>query len=467
MAGINAHTSDEERKRRTRRLVLTSAAFGQFAEFYDFVVYAYTASTIAVLFFPAHDDLASLLSTFAVYAVGFGMRPFGGLLFGHLGDRVGRRGVLAAIILLMGGSTALIGVLPTHDRIGIWAPVLLVLARLVQGLSVGGEAIGSNALVAEHAPPGRRGAYVAFGYAWGVVPAVFAAFFVLGLKNGLGADTFASWGWRIPFLLGGVIALIGIFMRRSLAESPAFESVQHSDRVSKAPLLEAFKYPRSLGFAFAIATLSGLGFYSLTGFYPSYLTVSVKMGTTAALASNGIALVVMFVAMPLSGALSDRIGRRPILTIGAGASAVVAYPASLLVTTGSFIGATLGQALLAAALGVFFGAIGIVWLELFPTRARFSGAAMALNAAYVAFGGSAPYFSTWLVDHTGSLQAPNVYLAILAAVVFVVTFFIPETLRSSLVKEEDAGRDSSIVSGTDGGRRDLAPDLGTPQQEGV
>ncbi|XVQ07711.1 MFS transporter [Spirillospora sp. CA-255316] len=439
MSDITKQSADRRRAGRAQRRVLVSAAIGQFVEFYDFVVYAYVASTLATLFFPSHDRFASMLATFAVYAVGFGMRPLGGLLFGHLGDRIGRRGVLAAIILLMGGSTAVIGVLPTYSQIGFVAPLLLIIARLVQGLSVGGEAIGSNALVAEHAPDHRRGANVALAYAFGVIPAVFAALFVLALNNLLGDQAFESWGWRIPFLLGGVISLVGLYIRRRVSESPAFEAIRSTERVAKAPLLSVFReHRRSLGFAFAMASLSGLGFYSLTGYFPSYLTESVKLSATEALVSNSIALTAAFISMPLAGLLSDRIGRRPVLVIGAGTSALAAVPAYVLASSGSMSTAIAGQSLLAFTLGIFFGGVGVVWLELFPTRTRYSGAATALNAAYVIFGGTAPMFGTWLVGVTDSLLAPSVYLAVLAAVVFLVARRLPETHRASLVQAEDS-----------------------------
>ncbi|OLF12079.1 hypothetical protein BLA60_08640 [Actinophytocola xinjiangensis] len=438
MSDTATRTAGPHTDQHGRRRVLVSAALGQFVEFYDFVIYAYTASVIATLFFPGDSRVASMLATFAVYAVGFVMRPVGGLLFGHLGDRAGRKGVLAIIILLMGASTALVGVLPTYEQIGILAPILLVVARLLQGLSVGGEAIGSNALVAEHSPPARRGGYVALAYAFGVIPAVFAALFVLALNSVLGEAAFTSWGWRIPFLLGGVISLVGIYIRRRVAESPAFEQTKRAERVAKAPLLSVLReHRRALGFAFVMASLSGLGFYSLTGYFPSYLSEAVKLTESESLIANSVALTMAFIAMPLAGRLSDRVGRRPMLVAGALSSALAAVPAYWLASSGSLAPAIIGESLLAITLGIFFGTVGIVWLELFPTRTRYSGAAMSLNAAYVVFGGTAPLFSTWLVDATGSLLAPAIYLAVLSFLVFVVACRIPETYQVSLVQGED------------------------------
>ncbi|MGY1640225.1 MFS transporter [Geodermatophilus sp. SYSU D00703] len=430
-------------RRAGRRKVVTSAAIGQFVEWYDFVVYAYAASIIATLFFPSEDRVASLLATFGVYAVGFVMRPLGGVVFGHFGDVLGRRGVLALVILLMGGSTLAIGLLPTYEQIGIAAPLLLLVCRLLQGLSAGGEAMGSNALVAEHAPDHRRGLWVGFTYSFANLPAVFAALLVLLLSSQMSEAAYASWGWRIPFLLGGVLALVGLYIRFSVDESPAFEATRSAHRVSRAPILAVLRnHRRSLAFAFAMASLSGLGFYMLTGYFSTYLAEAVGLGSSAALTSNSIALLVAFVTMPLGGLLSDRIGRRPTMVLGAGLSAVAALPAFLLASAGSLASAIAGQSLLAITLGLFFGPVGIVFLELFPTRNRYSGAAIGYNAAYLVFGGTAPLFSTYLVDVTGSLLAPAVYVAVLSALVFLVALRLPESYRTPLVHREDAGVDT-------------------------
>jgi len=438
-----------------RRRVLVSAAVGQFVEWYDFVVYAYAASTIATLFFPSQDRATALLSTFAVYAVGFVMRPVGGVLFGYLGDRSGRRGVLAFIILLMGASTAAIGLLPTYSKIGVAAPLLLVLFKLVQGLSAGGEAMGSNALVAEYAPNNRRGLYVGFGYAFANLPAVFAALLVLALTNVLSAATYASWGWRIPFLLGGVISLVGLYIRNRIAESPAFEKTKAARRTVTNPVAEVLReHRRPLAFCFAMATLSGLGFYTLTGYFSTYLHEAVGLPSNASLISNSVALTLAFIAMPLAGLLSDRIGRRRVLMLGAALSVIVSIPAYLIAGLGSLTTAIIGQGLLAVALGIFFGPVGIVFLELFPTRTRYSGSAIGYNAAYVIFGGTAPLLSTWLVARTGSLVAPAIYMTVLAACVLAVTFIMPETFQTPLVHDEDASPDGS--SGMIHGGQDTA-----------
>lgn len=402
------------------------------------MIYAYTATVIAALFFPSESPAAGLLSTFAVYAVGFVMRPVGGILFGHLGDRMGRQGVLTAVIAMMGLATVAIGLLPTHDQIGVTAPVLLVVFRLLQGLSAGAEAMGSNSLVSEHSPADRRGFYVGLTYTFANVPPIFAALLILLLTNVMTDDSYNSWGWRVPFLLGGVISFIGLLIRRRVSESPAFEEVKQADNIESSPALTVLReYRLPLLYTFGVAALSGLGFYSLTGYFVSYLRTSIGLTSNQALISNSIAIVIAFVVTPLSAGLSDRFGRRPVLAIGALSSAVVAVPAYLIAGSGTLAGAIAGQSLLALCLGIFFGPVGIQFLEMFPTKVRFSGSAIGYNAAYVVLGGTAPLLATWLVDATDSLIAPAVYTTAVALLVLVVTVVMPETSGRSMSTESD------------------------------
>jgi MFS transporter, MHS family, proline/betaine transporter len=436
-AAAAAHAVGTTDKGALRR-VLTSAAIGQFVEWYDFVVYAYSAAIIAKLFFPNSDPTAALLSTFAIYAVGFVMRPLGGFLFGSLGDRLGRQRILSFVILMMGVATIAIGLLPTYAQVGILAPILLVVCRLLQGLSAAGETVGSNAFVAEHAPAEKRGLYVAFTYSFANLPPIVAALLVLFLTNALTGEAYASWGWRIPFLIGGPLALVGLYIRRQVDESPAFKATQAARRVASSPIVDAVRdQKKAMGFSFALAAFSSLGFYTLAGYFVSYLTATVKLDSNSALISNSVALFVAFVAMIAGGALSDRFGRKPILLLGLAISALVCIPAYQLAAQGTLGSAIAGQGLLAAACGLFWGPVGIALLELFPTRTRFSASAISYNLAYTIFGGSAPFLATWLILQSGNKLAPALYMAAVAVVVFLVVLMIPETARKSLVHAED------------------------------
>jgi len=422
---------------KTNKKVLYSAALGQFVEWYDFVVYAYSATVIAKLFFPAANPSIGMLSALAVYGVGFVMRPLGGFIFGGLGDRFGRKKVLAGIILGMGISTLLMGLLPTYAQIGIWAPVLLVILRLIQGLSASGETIGSNAFVAEHAPPNRRGFHVAFTYAFANLPPVAAALLILFLTQLLGEAAYESWAWRIPFVLGGPMALVGLYIRNRVDESPAFEKARAQNRISERPVADALRTQhKGMFFSFSLAAFSSLSFYTLSGYFVSYLMSSVGMTRTDALIANSIAMLVAFFTMILSGYLSDRFGRKPMILIALVFNAIVSIPAYMLASTGTLHTAIFAQILLAIGMGMFAGPIGVVVLELFPTRTRFSASAISYNLAYTIFGGTAPFLGAWLVLKTGSLISPAVYMAAVSIVVFLVCIFLPETSGKSMTEHE-------------------------------
>lgn len=420
----------------TSKKVLYSAALGQFVEWYDFVIYAYSATIIAKLYFPNAEPATALLSAFAVYGVGFVMRPLGGFIFGSLGDRFGRKAILSAIILMMGGATVGIGLLPTYAQIGIAAPALLVVFRLIQGLSAAGETIGSNSFVAEHAPAGRRGLHVAFTYAFANLPPIAAALIILAVTSLLGNDVYERWGWRIPFLLSAPLALVGLYIRHRVDESPAFEKARAQQQISTAPVADAIRdQKKAMAFSFALAAFSSLAFYTLAGYFVSYLTVTVGMSRSDSLISNGIAMMVAFLAMILSGFVSDKVGRKPVMMVALVFNACVSIPAYLLAGQGTLAYAALAQSLLAIGMGMFSGPLGITLLELFPTKTRFSASAISYNLAYTIFGGTAPFLGTYLVMVTQSKLAPAAYMATISVLVLIVTVFLPETYKRSLTED--------------------------------
>lgn len=420
------------------RRVLSSAAIGQFVEWYDFVIYAYSATIIAKLFFPNSDPTAALLSTFAVYAVGFIMRPLGGFLFGSLGDRFGRQKILSFVILLMGCATVGIGLLPTYAQIGILAPILLVVCRLVQGLSAAGETIGSNSFVAEHAPADKRGLYVAFTWSFAVIPPIVAALLVLGLTNSMTPEAYGSWGWRIPFLISGPLALVGLYIRNVLEESPAFKATKAAKRVTTSPISEAMRsQKRQMAYSFGLTAFSALSFYTFVGYFVSYLTTTVGLTSNDALISNSIGLSIACITMIVSGGLSDRFGRKPILILGLVVTALSCVPAYLIAAQGNLVSAIIGQGMLAISCGLYWGPVGIALMELFPTRTRFSASAISYNVAYTIFGGTAPFVGTWMVLQSGSKIAPAIYMAVVSVIVFFVVLAIPETSRRSMIHKED------------------------------
>ncbi|UOQ88860.1 MFS transporter [Agromyces endophyticus] len=418
--------------RRVRK-VMTSSAIGHFVEWFDFAVYAYAAPVIATLFFPDSDPAAALMAVFAVYAVGFVARPIGAFLIGNLGDRFGRKRVLAGVILVMGISTTLIGLLPTYAAIGVAAPVLLILLRMMQGLSAAGETIGSNSFVAEHSPIKRRGLNVGLVYTWSNLPPVIAALLVLALTTVLSPEAYETWGWRVPFLLGAPLAVVGLYIRTRVDESPAFLEMRESRKVESAPIRTVFREQwRNMVVCFSIAAVASLGYYSLTGYFYSYMTVTIGLDSSAALISNSIALLITFFTVPVAAFVSDRIGRRRMLLIAGLFGALVAVPAYLLVGVGTLPAAIVSQSLLGLALGLFFGPAGAAFVELFPARVRYTGASISYNLAFTIFGGTAPLIATWLIGLTGSTVAPAWYVVAVTVLALLVVITMPETNRRSM-----------------------------------
>ncbi|WP_407357731.1 MFS transporter [Microbacterium sp. LTA6] len=427
--------SSAESVRRVRK-VMTASAIGHFVEWFDFAVYAYAAPVIASQFFPNSDPAAALLSVFAIYAVGFVARPIGAFLLGNLGDRFGRKRVLAAVILIMGLSTMLIGLLPTYAVIGVFAPLLLIVLRMVQGLSAAGETIGSNSFVSEHSPIRTRGRNVGLVYTWSNLPPVVAALLVLFLTTALPVEAYESWGWRIPFLLGAPLAIVGLYIRSRVDESPAFTEMRETRQVESAPIRTVFREQwRNMLTCFSIAAVASLGYYSLTGYFYSFMTVTIGLPSSEALLSNSIALLITFVMVPISAAISDRIGRRRMLLIAGTFGALIAVPAYLLVSTGTLGAAIASQGLLGLALGLFFGPAGPAFVELFPARVRYTGASISYNLAFTIFGGTAPLLAIWLIGVTGSTIAPAWYVVAVTVLALIVISGMPETHTRSMRDE--------------------------------
>ncbi|WP_043841410.1 MFS transporter [Amycolatopsis taiwanensis] len=425
------HTSGGDKQ--LRRRVLSAASVGQLIEWYDFALYGYAVPTIAHLFFPESSSAAALLSSLAIYGVAFVMRPLGGIVFGRLGDRLGRQVVLAAVLGLAGVSTAAIGVLPTYASIGVFAPLLLLVCRLLQGFSAGGEAIGASSFAVEHAPGNRRATWVNLVTAMSVVPPLVATVFVGTLSANLTPGAYESWGWRIPFLVALPLALVGLFIRLKTEESPVFKQARETGQLSKQPLREALRSNRAaLGYVFCFAALAALAFYLIVGYLVTYLTVTVGLTKAQAMWTNAAALVVLSVLLPVGGRISDRVGRRPMLVTGSALLAVVGYLIFVLASGGGLVAALAAQLLLVLGISVFGGAAYTVYIEMFPTATRFTGAAMAYNLAYALFGGTAPLFGAWLVAETGSPRAPGVYLTVVALAVLAVAFRVPETSKRRL-----------------------------------
>lgn len=413
------------------RQVISGASIGNAVEWYDFAIYGFLATFIAANFFPAGNETAALLNTFAIFAAAFVMRPLGGLVFGPLGDRIGRQRVLAIVILLMAVSTTLMGLLPTYDAIGVAAPLLLLFLRCLQGFSAGGEYGGGACYLAEFASDARRGVTVTF-IAWsGVVGFLLGSVTVTLLQTLLGDAAMDSYGWRIPFLIAGPLGLVGLYIRLRLTDTPAFEALAASDEVAESPLREALRTAwRPILQVIGIMIMFNVGYYVVFTYLPTYFIKTLQFSKTTAFVSITIACVVAIVLILPLAALSDRIGRRPLLIGGTVAFAVLAYPLFLLLNTGSVAAAIAAHAIMAAIESVYISVAVATGVELFTTRVRYSGFSIGYNLCVAAFGGTTPYMVAWLTGSTGNNLAPAFYV-IVAAVV---------SLGTVLTLKESAGR---------------------------
>ena len=390
---------------------------GNILEWYDFAVFGYFAPVIGEQFFPSTSRTASLLSAFAVFAGAFVMRPVGGMLFGTLGDRLGRKPALQLSVVLMAISTTAMAILPTFERIGWFAPVLLVLCRLVQGLSVGGELIGSMSFVTELVPSRIR------GFAGSLVVCSATAGVMLGsgvaalVEGALDPPAVASWGWRLPFGAGLLLGLYCRWMRDGIDETPHFQEVKREGGLSASPVREVAR--TMIGRVCLVADLiiiSGAGFYVLFVWWPTFLTEFVRPPVPGALVLNTISMLVLGVLTPLAGWLSDLYGRRSVLTWSIGGLAVTAAPLFSLASSGSATHALLAQLVFAVWMAGVSAPMPATIMELFPTRTRYSGVALGYNTALALFGGTAPLMATLLISGTGILEAPAYYLILLSAV---------------------------------------------------
>ena len=416
------------------RRVMWASFVGTTIEWYDFFLYGTAAAIVfGRLFFPTADPLVGTLSAFATFAVGFIARPFGGIIFGHFGDRVGRKTMLVYSLLIMGVATFLIGLLPTYETLGIGAAVLLVILRCLQGIGVGGEWGGAVLMAVEHARPNGRG----LAGSWpqtGVPAGLFLSTVVFALLNRwLSEEQFLAWGWRVPFLASLLLIGVGVFIRLTVLESPAFERLQKRGAREARPIVTAIRdYRRSILLAVGMRAGENGIFYIYTVFVLSYGPTALGLSRTTMLAGVAVGALVALVTIPLCGFLSDRIGRRPVYLFGAAFSLLYAYPFFALLDSRStalvWLAITLGLAVGHASM---YGPQASYFSELFGAAVRYSGASISYQLASVLFGALAPFVATFLFAAGGS-TAVAAYMVALAAISVAAVFAAPETHRREL-----------------------------------
>ena len=420
------------------RQVAAASCIGTAIEWYDFFLYGTAAALIfGELFFPEFSSTAGTLAAFSTYAVGFVARPVGGIVFGHYGDKIGRKAMLVLTLLIMGIATALIGLLPTFETIGVLAPILLVVLRFCQGLGVGGEWGGAVLMAVEHSPEGRRGFYGSWPQMG--VPA--------GLLTGnlafLAATAWLpeAWGWRVPFLFSIILVGVGLFIRLRIMETPAFLQVKETHTEAPMPILDVLRtYPKNVLLAMGMRIAENGTFYVLTVFVLTYIVTELKLEQTTGLIGVLIAAFIGLFTIPLFGHLSDRVGRRPLYLLGSGFSLLFAFPFFWLLNTGLepliwlaiILGVNIGHDAMYGPQAAFFS-------ELFGTRVRYSGASLGYQLASVFAGGFAPLISLALLTAYG-YGAVALYMAAMALITVISVLLVAETFQSDIRETQAAER---------------------------
>jgi metabolite-proton symporter len=418
-------------KQNTPRQVLFASMIGTTIEFFDFYIYA-TAAVLAFpeLFFPASDPASARLNSLATFGLAFLARPIGSALFGHFGDRIGRKTTLVAALLTMGFSTVAIELLPTYEDVGIAAPALLALCRFGQGLGLGGEWGGAVLLAVENAPPGRRAWYGMFPQLGAPVGFFFSGGVFLLLSEFLTDDQFFSFGWRLPFLASAALVIVGLYVRLTITETPVYRDAMNKEQRSKVPMVEVFRdYPKVLTIGILSSLATFVLFYLMTVFALSWGTTALGYSRTSFLIIQLIGVLFFAVTIPISARIAER-GRRMTLIGVTAAIAAFGFLLAPLLSAG-LTGATLAMIVGLSLMGLTYGPLGTVLSELFPTRVRYTGSSLTFNLAGI-FGASlAPYIATWLARNHG-LEYVGYYLTAAAALTLVGLFAIHETRDTAL-----------------------------------
>lgn len=416
----------------SRSRLIAACTIGNALEFYDFVIYSFFAGTIGALFFPSQDPTVQLLLSFATYGVGFFLRPLGGVVLGSFADRKGRKAATVLTLFLMALGTGMIGFAPTYAQIGLLGPLVVVLGRLIQGFSAGGEVGASTTLLAEYAPPAERGFFGSWQLASQGAAVLAAAGIAWAINTLLTPEEVKAWGWRVPFIIGIMIVPIGLWLRRALKETHANEDNARTREVSSLSVAFRQHFTKIItGVALIIGATAANAVIVL--YMSTYAIRQLGMSPKTALFAGIAAGFVTFVVAPIAGILSDRYGRRPVIGLSYLILAVTIYPAFLLVNASPTLGTLLAVIVFLSALNASGGAPLILSLaEVFPVEVRATGMSLVYALGVAIFGGFGQFIVTWLIGATGSPIAPAYYVIACCAATLVALRFTPETARTSL-----------------------------------
>jgi MFS transporter, MHS family, shikimate and dehydroshikimate transport protein len=428
-----SHPNGAETPQKLSTTVLASI-IGSLVEWYDFFLYATMAALVFNKeFFPQFDPLVGSLIAFATFAAGFVTRPIGGIIFGHFGDRIGRKKILVVTMLIMGGSSFLMGLLPTYAAIGVTAPILLLVLRMLQGIGLGGEWGGAAILTFEHAPNGKRG-WISSWPQTGVPLGLLLSTVAVTIASLGGNDVLVAWAWRIPFLASAVLVFVGLFLRLRVTEPPSFRAVIEQNKKSRLPIADVFRrYPKQVLIGVGARFSESITFNVFNAFILTYTTTVLKLPSSVALNGLLIASVLGFAVIPIAGYLSDKLGRRVVFGIGAGIALVGAFPAFALIDSGVtalvWLGIILGWTFGACTM---FGPEAAFFAELFPANVRYSGMSVVYQLGVLPSGAIAPALAIWLVTRTGGSWSVALYVIAAAVIALIALAFAKETAKKEL-----------------------------------
>lgn len=432
-------------KKQTRRVLIASLV-GSSIEWFDYFLYGTVAALVFnQLFFVTEDPTVGLLLAYASFALAFFIRPFGGIIFSHIGDRIGRKKTLVLTLSLMGVATFGMGLLPTYQAIGIWAPILLITLRLVQGLGIGGEWGGALLLAVEYAPPEKRGLYGSIPQ-MGVTIGMFMGTIALWLMTMLPEESFMTWGWRVPFILSALLVIFGLWIRKGIDETPEFKKVQESGEVPKLPIVDTLKYHwREVLIAIGAKVVETAPFYIFSTFVVSYATTNLAFTRTSTLTAVMIATVVTTILIPVMGNLSDKVGRKKLFVAGTVAMALFAFPYFWLLQQGSvallIIATVIGLGIIWAPITAV---LGTMFSEIFDAKIRYTGISLGYQIGAAVAGGTAPLVATALLVRFDNSYIPVAIYIIFTAVISLVSIWAvkdrsrQKLKRSVVVKESRA-----------------------------